>query len=126
MGPVFRQAWSQAQFIAFAVDAQQGFNQQPIHPPGGTGIPRPTAPASVWRNGIDVGGGDVRLDFVGCNLLGSAAVMDGIEQREQFPRAVVVTHDRKSHGSPDRPVSILASIFSHARNVTFDVTRIER
>ena len=60
--------------------------QQPIHPAGGTGVPGPAAPARVGRDGIDVGGDDIRLDFVGGDLAGGGAVMDGIEQGEQVPR----------------------------------------
>jgi hypothetical protein len=62
--------------IAFEIHAQQGFNQQPIHPVGGTGIPGPTAATDVRRDRIDIGGDDVRLDFVVGNLLGRPAVMN--------------------------------------------------
>ena len=112
--------------ITFQVHAEQGFNQQPIHPAGGTGIPGPTAASDVRRDGIDIGGDDVRFDFISGNLGGRRAVMNGIEQREEFPRAVVVAHERKGHGGPERAVGVLAAVLAHAGNVTFDVSRIER
>ncbi len=75
---------------------------------------------------IDVRGDDIRLNFVGGDLLGRSAVMDGIEQREEFPRAFAFAHEGKGHGGPNRAVGVLAAVLAHARNVTFDVTGIER
>src|ERR1039458_5858335 len=43
--PSLRHAGGQAQLSALQVRAQQGFDQQPVHPAGGTRVPGPTAPA---------------------------------------------------------------------------------
>ena len=77
-------------------------------------------------HGIDIGGNDVRLDFVGGDLLGGRAVMDGIEQSEKFPRAFVLSHEREGHRGPNGAVSVLAAILAHAGDVAFDVAGIER
>src|ERR1039458_3688529 len=124
--PAFRQTGSQTQLISREVHAQQRFDEQPIHPASRTRIPSPAATACVRRDRIDVRRDDVRLNFVGGDLFGSPTVMDGIEQREEFPRTVVFAHEGKGHGGPNRGVSVLAAILAHTRNVTLDVTGIER
>jgi len=101
--------------ITFEVHAQQGFNQQPIHPAGGAGIPGPATLARVRREGIDIGGDNVRLDFVGGDLFGSPGVMNGIEHLKELPSAVIFAHERKDHRGPDRAVCVLASVFAHIR-----------
>ena len=52
--PTFRQTRSQPQLLTFEVHTQQGFNQQSIQPAGGTGVPRPAAPARKRRDRIDI------------------------------------------------------------------------
>ena len=78
-------AGCEAQLIAFPIYTEQSFEQEPIHPTGGTGVPGPTTAAGVGRDGIDIRGDDVGFDFVGRDLGGGGAVVDGIEQSEQFP-----------------------------------------
>ena len=67
--PLPRHAGCQAQLIAFQIHAEQGFEQEPIHPTRGTGVPRPTATTDVGRDGIDVRGDNIGLDFVGGDLV---------------------------------------------------------
>jgi len=44
-----------------------------------------SAPTRVRRDRINIRRDDVRLDFVGGNLLGRPAMMNGIKQAEQLP-----------------------------------------
>ena len=77
-------------------------------------------------NGIDIGGDNVRLHFVGGDLFRGRAVMHGIEQIEKFPSAFVLAHEREGHRGPNGAVRVLAAILAHTGNIAFDVAGIER
>ena len=111
--------------IAFQIHAEEGFQQEPIHPTSGTGVPRPTATTDVGRDGIDVGGDHVGFDFVGGDLVGRGTVVDRVEESKQVPGSVGISHQRKAHGGPNGAMSVLAAIFAHAGEIAFDVARIE-
>ena len=125
-GPGRRQAGRQPQPVALQVHAQQALDEQPVHPTRRPGVPRPAAPAGVRGDRVDVRGDDVGLLLVSGDLLRGPAVMDGIEQREEFPGVFAVAHERKAHRGPDRAVRVLAAILAHPGDVTLDVTGIER
>ena len=112
--------------ISLQVHTEQRFDEQAIHPAGRTGVPSPAAPAGVGRDGVDIRRDHIRLHLVGGDLLLSSAVMDGIEQREQFPCPIVFPHEGEGHGGPDGAVGVLTAILADARNVAFDVTGVER
>ena len=63
--PVRRQAGLEMQLVHFQAQAQQGFDDEAVHPAGRAGVPGPAAAAGVGRQGIDVGGDDIGLHFVG-------------------------------------------------------------
>ena len=48
-----------------------------------------------------------------------------IDHVEQFPRAPAVAQCGERHGRPDRRMRVLPAIFSHARDVPFDVAGIQ-
>jgi hypothetical protein len=52
-----------------AAQSQKRFDQ-PVHPAGRAGVPRPSAAAGVRRERIDVGRDNVRFHFVSRNRLG--------------------------------------------------------
>ena len=110
-----------AQMIRFQMQAQQGFDGQPVHPARRAGVPGPAAPAGVRRCAVDIRAHDVRLDFVAFDLLRLTAVIDGIEHGEQFPRAFLVAHHGKRRRGPDRGMGILAAVLAHAGHVAFDI-----
>jgi hypothetical protein len=77
------------------------------------------------RDTIDVGGHDVRLNLIGCDLAGSGAMVDRIQEIEQFPGSGGITHQRKGHRGPNGAMSVLAAVFAHAGEIAFDVARIK-
>ena len=108
------------------MNAEKRFGKEPVHPAGRARVPGPTSATDVRRDRVDVGRDDVRLHFVDRDLGGGRAVMNRIEQPEKFPRAIGFSLERESHRRPDRAMGVLAAILAHARDVAFDVTRIER
>ncbi len=52
-------------------------------------------------------------------------MVDGIEQGEELPSPVGISHLRKGHGGPDGAMSVLAPVFAHAGEIALDVARIE-
>src|SRR5271166_6404900 len=119
--PGLWQAGSQAQLVTLQVHSQQGFDEKAVHPSRGARVPGPTASAQVGSDRIDVGGGDVRFNLVGGDLPGRAAAVDGIEQREELPRALAVSNEGECDGGPDRGLSVLAAVFTHTWTITFYV-----
>ena len=123
--PGIRQQRGEAQPVAFEVYPQQGFEEQAVHPCGRSRVPGPTAAAGVRGHRIDIGRHDVGLNLIDRGLIGGGAMVDGIEEIEEFPGAAAVTHEGEGHGAPDRTVGVLTAVFAHSRNVTFDISRIE-
>ncbi len=125
LGPIGGQARGDAQLVDFDVQAQQRLDDQPVHPAGRSGVPRPAAAARVRLDAIDVGGHDIRLDSVLGSLRRRRAVRDGVDQPEQLPRPLAVPPRGRGHDGPNGAMRVLASVFPHAGYVAFDVARIQ-
>ena len=67
--PLGGKAWLESQPAALEPESQQRLQDQAIHPAGRARVPGPAAAAGVRRDGVDVGGDDVRLDLVGRDRL---------------------------------------------------------
>ena len=52
-------------------------------------------------------------------------MINRIQQAEQFACQIAVAQHRKRNHRPKGGVRILAAVFAHARNIAFDVTRIQ-
>ena len=76
--PCVGEAGGQTQLIPLKVDAQQGFDKQSVHPPGGSGVPRPATPARVRGDRVNVRRDNVGLDFIDGDLLRRPAMVDGV------------------------------------------------
>src|SRR3546814_18833519 len=63
-GPAGGDAGRQPQRVAFQTQAEQRFEDQPVHPAGRTGVPGPAAAADVRLDGIDIGGDEARKRVV--------------------------------------------------------------
>jgi hypothetical protein len=75
---------------------------------------------------VDIGGDDVGLDLVGGDVGGGAAVVDRVDQVEQFPGAGAVAQVSEGHGRPDGGVGVLAAVLAHAGDVALDVAGLQR
>src|SRR5262249_59679423 len=95
-----------------------------VHPAGGAGVPAPSAAPKVGSLGVDIARDDVRLDAVAVEPSARARVVDGVQDREQLPRAIAVAERGECHDRPDRGVGVLATVLSDAGRVALDVTRI--
>ncbi|MNC18157.1 hypothetical protein D3C75_660530 [compost metagenome] len=51
-------------------------------------------------------------------------MVDGVNQRHQFPGTLDIAHLGERHHRPYRPVSVLTAVFPHTGQVTPDVARI--
>eukprot|EP00825_Cyclidium_porcatum_P015593 TRINITY_DN18937_c0_g2_i1.p2 TRINITY_DN18937_c0_g2~~TRINITY_DN18937_c0_g2_i1.p2 ORF type:complete len:499 (+),score=45.42 TRINITY_DN18937_c0_g2_i1:295-1791(+) len=77
------------------------------------------------RNGVDIGGQDVGLDFVGGGLGRGGRVADRIHEVKEAPRLFMLAQLRKGHGRPDGCMRVLPPVLAHAGNVPFDIARVE-
>ena len=74
---------------------------------------------------INVGCHNVRLDFVGERTGSGGGAVDRIQHVKQFTDFVAFTQNTVGDERPYRSVGILAAIFSHPRQIPFDITGIE-
>src|SRR5205085_9142697 len=121
-------AWNariESQPIALQFETQDVFQRGSVHPSRRTCVPGPPATAGVRRHGVNVGGGDVGLDFVFVQTGARRSVIDRIQQSEQFARAIAVAEHRECNHRPKRRVRVLSAVFAHAWDVAFDVAGIQ-
>ena len=109
--PVGGKAGCKRQFIHLEVELREGFHDQPVHPGGGARVPCPAAAAGVRVYRIDVGGGDVGLDFVGDGLLGRSDMVHRVDHGRELPGAPVVLQASEGHGRPDGRMGCTARRF---------------
>src|SRR5262245_5205952 len=76
------------------------------------------------RGAINIRGDDIRLDFVPGNARPCTRVIDWIYHREQFTGLVTVSERGKGEDGPDRGMGILAAVFAHAWQISFDVAHV--
>src|SRR4030095_13974719 len=53
-----------SQLISTQFESENIFQGRSIHPAGRARVPRPSAPAGVWRHSVDISGRNIRFDFV--------------------------------------------------------------
>src|SRR5262249_59324895 len=63
---------------------QHRFDRDTVVPARRAGVPRPTAPAGVRRQAVNVPGEHERFDLVAGDLLGRTRVADGGEQVQEL------------------------------------------
>ncbi len=106
--------------------AEQPFDARTIQPARRAGVPGPSAPADMRRDGIDVGRDHVRLDPITIRAAARAAAIDRIEQREQIRGAIAVAHLREREHRPRGRMRVLAAVLPDARRIALDITGIDR
>src|SRR4030095_15645698 len=125
-GPGARNAGIDEEGRAAKAKAQQPLDARAIHPAGRARVPAPSAAPQVGRLGVDVTRDDVRLDTVAVEPSARARVVDGVQDRDQLPRAIAVAERGECHDRPDRGVRVLATVLPDAGGVALEVTRIPR
>ncbi|MNE00643.1 hypothetical protein D3C80_930580 [compost metagenome] len=122
--PACRQQRLQVQGVATALQAQQAFDDQAVHPAGRAGVPAPATPPGVGRNRIDVGGHHIGFDLVGIDQR-VAALAHRVDQAQQFPGLVGIAQVRVGHARPDGRMGVLPAVFTHPWQVPLDVARVQ-
>ena len=125
LGPFGGQERGEGQRVDLDAESEQLFDEQAIHPGGGSGVPGPAAPAFMALGAVDVGGDDVGLDFVARRLFGGIGVANGIEHREQPPGLFGPAQPGHGHDGPERGMGVLSAVFAHAGDVAADVAGIQ-
>src|SRR6266550_274890 len=77
------------------------------------------------RHGVNITCSDVRLDLVLVQSSARRSMVNGIKQRKQFTAPIAVAEQSKCDHRPDGAVRILPAVFTHARRIALDITRIE-
>ena len=82
--PAFWNAWLDVQPVPSQLKSEDSFQSNAVQPARRSRIPRPAAPAGVWRRSVDVRGDHIRLDLVAHDFLGRIGMQDGIQEPEEF------------------------------------------
>src|SRR5450432_793313 len=99
--PCPRYAWIQVQRPALQTEPEDPFEARPVHPSGRPGVPGPSATSDMGGRGIEVGAGDIGLDFVALNCIGRGCSVDGAQCREQLTGLVAVAEHSECNQRPD-------------------------
>src|SRR5215471_13127147 len=124
--PGVRDARIQVQRGATQAETEDGLDAGTVHPSRRAGVPGPAAAPDVRSLGVDVRGGDVRLDFVSMEPGPGRGVVDGIQDREKLSRLVALPERGEGDDSPERAVRVLPSVLPDSGQVAFDVSGVER
>src|SRR5207249_1935338 len=99
-GPVSGNVRINLQMFTFTLQAKQHFNAQAIHPTCRATIPGPTPAADIWSHTVYIRCDHVWFHSIAIDFLRGIRVIDGIDQMEEFRRALVLIELSKR---PDGP-----------------------
>src|SRR4030095_3522233 len=77
--PGSRDTWIEMEIRLAQTKTQNPFDARSVHPSRRTGVPRPTTAADVRRLGINIGGNNIRLDFVSGNVCAGVCMIDRVQ-----------------------------------------------
>ena len=115
--------FDEEQFAAFA-HSQDAFESGAIHPSGRAGVPGPAAAPDMGRFRVDVGGQDVRLDFVRVHARAAGRPIHRVEHGEKLDRPFAVSQLGERHDAPDGCMGVLPAVFTHSGQIALDVAGI--
>ncbi len=116
---------STVKHAAAALEPEDPFQSDPVHPAGRAGVPGPAAASPVRRVVVDVPRDRIGLGHVPLDLARRPRVVDGVEHVEELHRLVAAPEAREREDDPRRRVRVLASVLADPRDVALDVPRVE-
>ena len=124
-GPRGRNAGVHREGGPAALQPEDPFHRDAIHPAGRPRVPGPAAAPAVRRVVVDVGGHGVGLRPVRLDVARAPRVVDRVEHVEELHRLVAAPEPGQGEDDPLRRVRVLPPVLADPRQVALDVPGVE-
>src|SRR4051812_32611328 len=110
--------------LGIALQAEQSFDAQTIHPTTRTSIPTPTTATDMRWRAINIRRNDIRFYLIMRSLIRGIRAADRVDHLKEAVCQVAVTSLRPRPNAPQGRVCVLSTILAHTRQISLDISRI--
>src|SRR4051812_10834309 len=110
-----RDAGFEPHMLGIALQAEQRFDAQAVHPTTRTSIPTPTTATHMRWRAVDISRNHIGFYLIKCSLIRSIRATDRVDHLKEAVCQVAFTSLRPGPNAPQGRVRVLSTILAHTR-----------